>query len=253
MTGDNRDVYDIASDLILYDVDSNTVTSSPTIADPKFLETYPNWSADGRYLYFCRAPVFDTSTVFTADSYKNIHYDLMRINFDPEKGIFGKVDTVLLASKLGLSITLPRVSPDGRFLLFCMLEYGNFSIYRSSSDLYMMELETGHYTRLEINSNRSESYHCWSSNGHWIVFSSKRDDGIHARPYFSYVDDQGKVFKPFIMPQKDPSFYESLLYTYNIPELIIAPVSQQRQTLIKTAKQTKLLKQARYVASPVSN
>jgi hypothetical protein len=249
MTGGNRDVYDLASDLILYNVDSNTVTTSPSIADPKRLETYPNWSPDGRQLYFCSAPVFDTSTVFRNNTYKNIRYDLMRIGFDPQTGLFGKLETVLAASKTGLSITHPRISPDGRFLLFCMSEYGNFPVYRSSSDLYLMDLQSDRYRRLEINSDRADSYHCWSSSGRWFVFSSKREDGIHARPYFSYVDERGNVYKPFVLPQRDPAFYESFLSTYNVPELITDPIPQRPQELIKIARRTDQSLKAKFVPS----
>ena len=238
MVADNHDVYDIMSDLIIYNVDSNTVITSPFISDPKRLETYPNWSPDGRQLYFCSAPTFDTNNVFKNNAYKNIRYDLMRIGFDSQTGSFGKLETVLAASKTGLSIAHPRVSPDGRYLLFCMSEYGNFPIYRPSSDLYLMDLQSGQYRWLEINSDRSDSYHCWSSNNRWIVFSSKREDGVHARPYFSYFDEQGNVHKPFVMPQKDPAFYESFLNNYNVPELITSPIPQRPQKLMEVAIQT---------------
>jgi hypothetical protein len=250
MAGDNRTIIDFASDLILYNVDSNTVTTSPSISDPKRLETYPNWSPDGRQLYFCSAQAFDTTNaIYKNNAYKNIRYDLMRINFDPQTGTFGKLEMVLAESKTGLSIAHPKVSPDGRFLLFCMSEYSNFSICQSSADLYLMDLQSGQYRWLEINSSRTDSYHCWSSNGRWFVFSSKREDGINARPYFSYFDEQGNVSKPFVMPQKDPAFYESFLYTYNVPELITGPIPQSPQELIKIARQTDRKLKAKFIPS----
>lgn len=247
-TGDNRDVYDLASDLILYDADSNTVTSSPYVADPGRLETYPNWSPDGRQLYFCSAPAFDTSAVFDDNAYKKIRYDLARVDFDPSAAAFGKPETVLSAEKTGLSVTHPRVSPDGNTLLFCMSEYGNFSIYRPSSDLYLMDLRTREVKRLDgVNSDRSDSYHSWSSNGRWFVFSSKREDGIHARPYFSYFDGQGNVHKPFVLPQEDPSFYETCLMTFNVPELVSGPLPQRTRALVDAARASGRALKAKFV------
>ena len=83
-----------------------------------------------------------------------------------------------------------------------------------------MDLETREYWPLEINSAENDSYHSWSQDGRWIVFSSKRYNGMYSAPHFSYFDESGKFHKPFILPQKDPLFYESFLLNYNIPELL---------------------------------
>ena len=243
--GDNRDVYDLDSDLILYDAESNTVASSPSIADPGRLETYPAWTPDGRTLFFCSAPAYDTTAFFERHAFRRIRYELTRVAFDPAAGSFGRPETVLASAKTGLSATHPRVSPDGRFLLFCQCEYGNFSIYQKSSDLYMMDLASGSIRRLGINSNRSDSHHCWSSNGRWFVFSSKRADGMNARPYFTHVDGEGGVSKPFLLPQEDPAFYESCLHTFNIPELVTEPIPQSPQKLLDSARRTKKSLQAK--------
>lgn len=82
----------------------------------------------------------------------------------------------------GLSAAQPRVSPDGRFLVCCLADYGNFPIYQPSSDLYMLDVGARQSRRLEINSEAADTWHCWSSNGRWLVFSSKRRDGLFARP-----------------------------------------------------------------------
>jgi hypothetical protein len=235
-TGVNRDAYDMVSDLILYRVDANAVTSSPALADPKRMETYPAWSPDGKWLYFCSAPGFDTSTVFLDENYRNIRYDLVRVGFDPETARFSGLETVLSASDLGGSVAHPRVSPDGRWLLFCRSGYGNFPLFRSAGDLVMLDLESSRVRWLDaVNSSRSEGYHTWSSNGRWFVFSSTREDGIHTRPYFSHVDPDGNASKPFVLPQEDPSRYEHELETYNIPELVSAPIPQGSRLLTESA------------------
>jgi len=80
-------------------------------------------------------------------------------------------------------------------------------------------------------STQCDSFHSWSSNSRWIVFSSKRDDGLFARPYFSYLDADGKAHKPFVLPQEDPTYYDSCIRTYNAPELATAPVPASRREL----------------------
>jgi len=76
-----------------------------------------------------------------------------------------------------------------------------------------------------VNSDNTESYHSWSSNSRWFVFSSRRIDGLYTRPYIAFIDENGKTGKPFLLPQKDPDYYTFLLESFNIPELIKGPVS----------------------------
>ncbi|MBN2200586.1 PD40 domain-containing protein [bacterium] len=236
--GPNRDVYDLTSDLAVCRIDSAVVAAPPEIADPARLETYPAWAPDGKALYFCSAPAYDTTGFFERHTYRTIKYDLMKASHDPVTGGFGRPVTVLAAAKTGLSATHPRVSPDGRFLLFCLCEYGNFSIYRPGTDLYLMDLRTGDFRRLECNSGQSDSYHSWSANGRWFVFSSKRGDGVLARPYFAHVDADGAVSRPFVLPQKDPGLYGSHLYTFNVPELVAEPVRPGRKQILDAALDT---------------
>lgn len=209
------EVTDQASDLVVYHVKTNTVTTSPKIST-KSRENFPTWSPDGEWLYFLSAPA--TEGDFQTRFYTK--YSLLRIRYDLQNNTWGDVDTVLSANKTGKSITFPRISPDGKYLLFCLIDHGYFSINHAESDLYLMDLSTREYYKLDINSMSNESYHCWSLNGRWFVFSSKRLNNIYSQPWFSYFDKEGKAHKPFILPQKDPRFYESYLYNYNIPELV---------------------------------
>ena len=232
-----RDVLDLDSDLLYYEVGSETVKTAPGIAHPDKLETYPSWSADGRYLYFASAPILweDRNTV-PPERYAEVRYDLMRIPYDLATDTWGEPETVLSSDATGLSIVQPRASPDGRFLLFCMCEYSCFPLFKASGDVYLMELETGEYRRLECNSDRSESWPSWSSNSRWIVFTSKRRDGIFVRPYMSYLDETGKVHKAVLLPQKDPLFYDSFLKGYTLPELITEPVQVSARGLAKAVR-----------------
>ncbi|MHC4534347.1 MAG: TolB family protein [Planctomycetota bacterium] len=232
-----RDVIDIDSLLAYYIVDSKTIKTTPQISKKDRLETYPTWSADGRYLYFCSAPLTWSARDIIPDNFNEIKYDLLRISYDMTSDTWGELETVLSAQDTGLSILLPRISPDGRWLLFCMCNYGCFPVYQQSSDLYMIDLEAAQqtgkyeYRRLEINSDKSESWHSWSGNGRWIAFSSKRHSGVFTRTYLSYVDRHGKVYNPLLLPQKDPTYYDSCLWTYSVPELIIEPVHVKKEKL----------------------
>ena len=97
----------------------------------------------------------------------------------------------------------------------------------------MLELKTGKHGRLDISSDHADAYHSWSSNSRWIVFSSKRLDGLFARPWFSYVDATGRVHKAFILPQEDPAFYESHIRVTNVPELVAQPVPVKQRDVVR--------------------
>ena len=240
--GKNRDVYDRASDIFLYNVKTNTITTSPKIASTDRMETYPEWSLDGKYLYFCSAPGLD-SFDGREHPYNKIRYDLMRIAYDVETDSWGEIEPVVLASQLGLSAAHPKISPDGRHLLFCMSPYSNFPLYNPDSDLYLLDTQTNQWHKPEnINSDQAESYHSWSSNGRWVVFSSKRQDGMCTHFYFSYFNSEGRFSKPFLLPQRDPGYHESLPIVYNIPEFVNGPVTIQPQKLIKAAWSKQIVK-----------
>ena len=232
-----RDVVDLDSALACYHIDSKKVVCPSELSDKNLLETYPTWSPDGRYLYYCSGPIlWQNRNTVPPENYDKLKYDLRRIGYDVETDQWGKAETVLDADETGLSILLPRISPDGRFLLFCMCRYGCFPIYQPSSDLYLMELATGRYRKLSINSVYSESWHSWSSNSRWIAFSSRRQGGNLTRTYLSYVDETGQVHKPFVLPQKEPAYYDSLLETFSVPELIKDSVKVNKSLLARVSR-----------------
>ena len=232
-----RDVFDFQSDLAAVNVKTGAVSPLPAIADPDSLETFPAWSADGKFLYFTSVnSLWSGNKPLVTKDIKKAKYHLMRVRYDSEKGEWGEPEMVLSAADTGLSISEPRASPDGRYLLFCMSDYGPFPPYQVSSDLYLMDLKSGKYWRMTCNSPQCECWHSWSSNSRWIVFSSKRDTGLLARNYFSYVDAEGHDHKPFVLPQKDPTFYDTWLKTYNVPELISGPITVSQAELLKVIR-----------------
>ncbi len=220
------EVQDTISDIVLLDTRSGEISTDNTIATKNRMETFPTWSPDGLFLYFCSA------TRVAPSDYSHIHYDLLRCPFNPETQTFGTADTIFAASKIGKSVSFPRVSPDGMYLLFCLAEYGNFSIWHDDADLLLLNLSNGEISRPDINSDKSESYHSWSSSGRWIVFSSRRSDGLFTRPYLAYFDRNGTVHKPFVLPQKDPDFYDLFLKSYNLPELVTSEIRLNPRKLL---------------------
>ncbi len=222
------EVIDTKSDIILYDVDKNEI--SLVVNDSSSMETFPYWSPDGEYLYYVSSkynPDAQNAELDVRENYRHIKYDILRIKYDQETGKFGKIDSVYQASKLGKSATFPRVSPDGKYLLFTLGNFGQFHIWHKSADLCLMDLQSGNVRYLnEVNSKDVESYHSWSSNGRWIILSSRREDGSYTRPYISYFDASGKAGKPFVLPQKDPAYYKLFLKSFNIPEFTVEPVKQ---------------------------
>ena len=139
------------------------------------LENYPVFSPDGKTLYYCEAQRVDS----VWKTYQQIKYNICRIGFNPNTGTLeGTVDTVVNARSMGKSAVMPRVSYDGRFLLYTLCDYGCFPIWHPEADLWMMNLESGESFPLDkANSTDAESFHNWSLNSRWIVFTSRRDDG----------------------------------------------------------------------------
>jgi hypothetical protein len=216
-------VYDVDGNIALLDLETNTMLASPKLKTPDPVqETFPCWSPDGKWLYFCRSQFIEGfNTMPNIEKYLNLQFDLLRIPFNEKTLTFGEIEILVDAKKINKSTSLPRVSPDGRYLMFCMTDLGTNPVWRSDSDLYLLDLQTFEWDSLvTVNSNDSESYHSWSSNSKWFVLSSKRRDGLVSLPYFSHLDSNGNASKPFLLPQKNPDFYETWLKSFNVPELV---------------------------------
>lgn len=238
------EVYDEASDLIVYDIatDSVVVVSN----DPELLEVYPTWSPDGQYLYYCKSvPLPEEMRGEDVDIrtfYPKIQYNLYRRTFDTATLAYGEEELVFNAAAMDKCATLPRISPDGRYLMFALGQYGCFHSRHHDADIACMPLEQllaanaelqdvqADYAPLfcdftPVNSDGySDSYPSWSSNGHWIMVASRRDDGNYSRCYFSYFNN-GKAEKAFMLPQEDPEHNTFCLKSYNRPEFMVEPVT----------------------------
>lgn len=219
------EVVDYGSDLVFYDVDKREFRN--ILKTDSDLETFPCWSPDGSKIFYTSAhvPMFaNVPDTVRRDNvskiYKDLHYNVMSISFDAATGKFGTPQMEVDCAALGKSAAVARVSPDGRYLLFTLADYGQFHIWHKSADLYVKDLQTQQiYPLKATNSPDVDSYHTWSSNGRWIVFSSRRDDGSFTRPYIAYFDKNGQGHKAFLLPQADPLENIRLTKSYNVPEL----------------------------------
>lgn len=216
MAQNRMEVYDSASDLTVADFDNDVMINLPHIARADKLETFPCFSADGSSVFYCSA-----DTVALPQDIRDLKYSLLRAAFDAESGrISEAADTVWNGPANNASVCHPKASPDGRWLMFTVADYGTFPLYHTECTLCLMDLETLEIKKLDsVKGDKSDTYHSWSSNSRWFVFASKRGDGQYGKPYFCHMDENGNVSKPFVLPQRSSHFYELNLKSFNVPDM----------------------------------
>ena len=223
------EVYDTSSDVFVYDTQEHVAIKDSLLTKKDWMENTPAFSPDGKCLYFITTP-----TRNYPQDYDKVKYSLCRVAFDEVTGKTGnQVDTLVNAALTGKSATWPRPSYDGRYLMYTQLDYGYFSVWHPEAELFLIDLKTGDSRPMnEVNSRRSESLHNWSGNSHWFLFTSRRDDGLYTRLYFSSIDENGKATKPFLLPQRNPKeYYRELLYSYNTPDFTSRPVKMDAREM----------------------
>ena len=222
------EVYDKSSDLMIYDVERGEMLVDQRFMDSTRMETFPAWSPGGEYLYFCSA-----DPVQLPHGRKQLHYDILRVKFDAEKRTLAEqVDTVYYSRTDERSASFPRISPDGRYLLYTSSDCATFPIWHNKADLAMIDLQSGEQVDIsQINSSQAESCHAWSSNGRWVVVGSRRLDARFTRLYFAHISADGKCGKPFLLPQQNPQHNTWRLKSYNVPEFIKGEVTLPKNQL----------------------
>lgn len=228
------EVYDLYSDIIVYNIDKNEVYTSPLLSDKEQLENFPVFSPDGKKLYFCSCPRVDS----LPQDFDRVKYRLLSVDFDASRQEFAsKADTLIDLTSEGKGVSLPSVSPNGRYILCSIASSGCFLSWDKESDLYLYDTLSKKFKNAKaLNTDHSESYTNWSSNSSWIVFSSRRLDGVYNRPFIAYISEDGNIGKPFLLPQKNPDFYQYLFKAYNLPQFVKGEVTVNPHVIAETAK-----------------
>jgi Tfp pilus assembly protein PilF len=165
----------------------------PGADDPNYVQANGVWSPDGKYIVFIRAKAQDPyppgrplATHSNDPNEIQIQYDLYRVPFNDGKG--GKAEPIAGASANGMSNSFPKISPDGKWLVFVQAHNG--LLMRPDGQLYIVQAEGGTARKMRANMYPMNSWHSWSPNGRWLVFSSK-SRGPFTRMYLTHVDEQG--------------------------------------------------------------
>ncbi|MDE5703619.1 MAG: hypothetical protein K2H70_02220 [Bacteroidales bacterium] len=226
---------DSLSHIVLYDIETNRLFTTPALWDNAWEYTYPAWSPDGDCLYFCRAPKEDSVFLVTHPTEKQriarIRFDLVRVSFNPATGTVGdSVQTLLAADDYQGSFALPRVNPANPnciavnispYSSFPARAYGDLGLVFPDGGCRTVDGNMPHFEPADaLNSPEAESFHSWSRNGRWLVYASKQADGYFSFPYIAYFDGR-RFAKPFILPQKDGRYYRGLFKSFNLPELTV--------------------------------
>lgn len=211
------EVFDSSSSIQIYDIRKNTLYTTPLLSAADKMNTFPTFTPDGKKLVYCSA-----DSVPMPDRFRDVKYNIVAVDFDAEQGSVGDTCTILYnAVENDKSALFPRFSPDGTKLLFTISDYGTFPIWHHEADLRLLDLNTNVVDSLDtVNSDDTDSFHTWSQNNRWVLFSSRREDGLFTRLYITHIDAEGKATKPFLLPQEDANDNKRLMQSYNVPELV---------------------------------
>jgi Flp pilus assembly protein TadD len=185
---------------VLYWYDRATGERHPLAGadDPEYVQTNGVWSPDGKWIVFLRAkaqnpypPGRPIATHANDPNEIQIRYDLYRVPFNNGKG--GKAEPIAGASANGMSNSFPKISPDGRWIVF--VEAHNGLLMRPDGKLYIVPFEGGEARLMRANMSPMNSWHSWSPNGRWLVFSSK-SRGPYTRMFLTHVDTDGNDSPP---------------------------------------------------------
>jgi tetratricopeptide (TPR) repeat protein len=210
--------------LVYYQRETRSFHALPGADDPRYVQSNPTWSPDGRQVLFARSEAYalrrDTAKgkvlllpedceEFVKEG-KPFKFDLYRLAFNDGRG--GKPEPLAGASGDGFSNFFPKYSPDGRWIVFCKAK--DYMLLQPNSELYIMPAAGGEPRKLRANRRRMNSWHSWSPNGRWLVFSSKHF-GPYTQLLLTHIDPDGNSAPPVWLDRFTASDRAA-----NIPEFV---------------------------------
>ena len=213
--------------LVVYDTETGTFQPLPGADDPEYVQSNPTWSPDGKSIVFARAKAYRKEAIENATSVllnerdvpefvngsEPFKFDLYRVPFNEGRG--GKAEPIEGASHNGKSNYFAKFSPDGKWIVFCKAE--NYMLLMPDSELYIVPAEGGEARRLRANTPRMNSWHSWSSNGRWLVFSSKANTA-YTQLFLTHIDEDGQSTPPVVLDR-----FTGTDGAANIPEFVPLP------------------------------
>jgi Flp pilus assembly protein TadD len=213
--------------LAIYDSTRKTFASLPGADDPIFVQSNPSWSPDGQFIVFARSRAHQLRNLRDkqkalltpeeceefVDGRTPFKFGLYRIPFNGGKG--GRAEPLAGASDNGLSNYFARYSPDGRWIVFC--QASNFMLLQPDSRLFILPAAGGQPRPLRSNTARMNSWHSWSSNSRWLIFSSKLNSP-YTQLFVTHIDEDGNDAPAVLLEQLTSSDRAA-----NIPEFVAAP------------------------------
>jgi tetratricopeptide (TPR) repeat protein len=213
--------------LVVYDTVTGTYTPLRGADDPEYVQSNPTWSPDGKSIVFARTKVYRKGGIADAkkilldendvpefiEDKEPFKFDLYRVPFNEGRG--GKAEPIAGASHNGMSNFFAKFSPDGKWIVFTKAE--NYMLLMPDSELYIIPAEGGEARRLRANTPLMNSWHSFSSNGRWLVFSSKAFTP-YTQLFLTHIDEEGRSTPPVVLDR-----FTETDRAANIPEFVPLP------------------------------
>jgi tetratricopeptide (TPR) repeat protein len=213
--------------LVVYDTETGTYTPLLGADDPRYVQSNPTWSPDGKWVVFARTNVYEKDSIANAstilldendvpefiEDQEPFKFNLYRVPFNEGKG--GVAEPIKGASHNGMSNFFAKFSPDGKWIVFTQAE--NYMLLMPDSLLHIIPAEGGEPRRLRANTSRMNSWHSFSSNGHWLVFSSKANTP-YTQLFLTHIDEEGESTPPVVLDRFTGTYGAA-----NIPEFVPLP------------------------------
>lgn len=213
--------------LVVYDTETGSFAPLPGADDPEYVQSNPTWSPDGKSIVFARAKAYRKPGIADAENIlldekdvpefvedkQPFKFDLYRVPFNEGRG--GTAEPIAGASHDGKSNYFAKFSPDGKWIVFCKAE--NYMLLMPDSELYIVPAEGGAARRLRANTPLMNSWHSFSSNGRWLVFSSKANTP-YTQLFLTHIDENGESTPPVVLERFTGSDRAA-----NIPEFVPLP------------------------------